>query len=67
MRLMMFVTAQAMVERLQEGKIRNAGLKSGIVTENELEEMAQAWLEWNRRDDATLGMMHGEVLIQKEE
>jgi hypothetical protein len=45
--------------------LREVGLKSGLVTENDLEEMAKAWEEWAGRDDASLAMMHGEILIQR--
>ncbi|KAE8447220.1 hypothetical protein EG329_011051 [Mollisiaceae sp. DMI_Dod_QoI] len=59
------VWAQAMVERVRGGKIRNAALAAGWVTEEDLEEMAKAWEEWEETDEASLGMMHGEILIQK--
>jgi hypothetical protein len=58
-------SAQAMVERVRGGRLREVGLKSGLVTENDLEEMAKAWEEWAERDDASLAMMHGEILIQR--
>lgn len=45
--------------------MRDAALKAGWVTENDMEEMAKAWEEWQERDEATLGMMHGEIIIQK--
>jgi hypothetical protein len=57
--------AQAMVERVRGGRLREVGLKSGLVTEHDLEEMAKAWEEWAERDDASLAMMHGEILIQR--
>ena len=45
--------------------MREGGLKSKLVTENDLEEMARAWEEWVERDDATLAMIQGEILIQR--
>ncbi|KAL9105313.1 MAG: hypothetical protein Q9227_009480 [Pyrenula ochraceoflavens] len=57
--------ALAMTERVRGGRIRKIGLESGLLTENDLDEMAKAWDEWKERDDANLGMMHGEILIQK--
>lgn len=45
--------------------MREGGLKSELVTENELEEMARAWEEWAEIDDATLAMIQGEILIQR--
>jgi hypothetical protein len=62
---MTMFSAQAMVERVRGGRLREVGLKSGLVTENDLEEMAKAWEEWAGRDDASLAMMHGEILIQR--
>lgn len=47
------------------GRMRENGLKSGLITENDLEEMAMAWEEWTEKDDASLAMMHGEILIQR--
>jgi hypothetical protein len=54
-----------MVERIRGGRIRKAGLESSLTTENDLEEMAKAWEEWEERDDASLGMIHREIIIQK--
>jgi len=65
MALTMTVLAQAMVERVQGGRMRDRGIESGLVTEIELEEMVDAWKEWVEKDEATLGMMQGEILIQK--
>lgn len=45
--------------------MREGGLKLGLATENDLEEMAVALEEWAERDDGSLAMIHGEVLIQK--
>ena len=39
-------------------------LKSGI-TEADMEEMREAWIEWRDRDDATLSMTQGEILMRK--
>lgn len=38
----------------------------GLTTEDDLEEMARDWKEWADRDDASLAMISGEILIQKE-
>lgn len=54
-----------MIESVSAGRVRNRGLDSGLVTENDLEEIGKAWEEWRDRDDSNLGMMHGEVLILK--
>jgi hypothetical protein len=58
-------SAQAMVKRVRGGRLREVGLKSGLITDNDLEEMANAWEEWAERDDASLAMIHGEILMQR--
>jgi hypothetical protein len=45
--------------------MRKIGLETGWATEDDLEEMASAWEQWCGSDDPTLGMLHGEILIQK--
>jgi hypothetical protein len=45
--------------------LREKALKFGLGTENDLEEMAKALEEWAKRDDASLAMLHGEILVQK--
>ena len=55
-----------MSERIRHGEMRKKALELGVITEDEqVEEMAKAWQEWAETDEATLGMMHGELLIQK--
>lgn len=54
-----------MIDRVSGGRVRKLGLDSGLVTENILEEIGKAWEEWRDKDDSNIGMMHGEVLIQK--
>jgi hypothetical protein len=45
--------------------LREKALNLGLTTEDDLEEMAKSWEEWAKRDDASLAMLHGEILIQK--
>ncbi|CZR66329.1 related to delta-24-sterol methyltransferase [Phialocephala subalpina] len=59
------VWAQAMAKLLRGGRIRDGALAKGLATEDELEEMAKAWREWQESGEATLGMLHGEIIIQK--
>lgn len=61
----MAISAQGLMETVRSDRIRKAGLASGLITENDLDEMAKAWEEWVESDDASLGMIHGEILIQK--
>ena len=62
---MAMFSADGIVNIIRGGRIREGGLKSELATENDLEEMARAWEEWVEKDEATLGMMQGEILIQK--
>lgn len=54
-----------MRERLIGGHTRRKSLELGISTESELDEMAQAWQDWAGTDDATFGLVNGQVLIEK--
>jgi len=60
-----FSLAQGLCDQLRGGSLRGKALKFGLGTENDFEEMAKAWEEWAKRDDASLAMLHGEVLVQK--
>lgn len=42
-------------------KAKKFGLDVGV----DFEELAKAWEEWEKIEDASLAMLHGEVLIQK--
>ncbi|EMR67608.1 putative methylase involved in ubiquinone menaquinone biosynthesis protein [Eutypa lata UCREL1] len=60
------VWATSMAERIRHGEMRKKGVEIGLITnDDQVEEMASAWQEWAQRDDASLGMMHGEIIIQK--
>jgi len=54
-----------MVDQVRSGRLRHVGISMGLASEADLEEMAIAWAEWQDRDDASIAMMHGEVIIQK--
>jgi hypothetical protein len=60
-------SGQAMVGIIRGGRIRQKVLELGLATEDDLEEMAKAWEEWQEREDAIVGMMHGELLVQKQQ
>lgn len=60
-----FSLAQGLCDQLRGGSLREKALKFGLGTENDFEEMAKAWEEWATRDDASLAMLHGGILIQK--
>jgi len=46
--------------------MRRLALKEGFLSEDDLEAMACDWATWAASEDASLGMMHGEILIQKQ-
>lgn len=54
-----------MIDRLRTGQMRDKGIELGIVTEEDIEEMIKAWERWIEADDATLGIMNGEVIWRK--
>ncbi|KAK4034484.1 S-adenosyl-L-methionine-dependent methyltransferase [Parachaetomium inaequale] len=56
---------EAMVERLRTGQMREKGIELGLTTEEGIEEMIKAWEGWIETDDATLGIMNGEVIVKK--
>jgi hypothetical protein len=60
-----FSLAQGLCDQLRGGSLREKALKFDLGTENDFEEMAKAWEKWARRDDASLAMLHGEILVQK--
>ncbi|KAJ9607410.1 hypothetical protein H2200_008483 [Cladophialophora chaetospira] len=59
------ICAQGLCDQLRGGSLRERALKFNLGTENELEEIAKTWEEWAKRDDASLAMLHGEILVQK--
>ena len=58
-------TAQGIVNQIEVGRLRQVGIDTGLTTANDLDEMAKAWEEWKLSPEATLGMIHGEILIHK--
>lgn len=55
----------ALAERIRSGGMRKKALEMGITTEEELQEMAEAWDEWIDQEDASFGCMHGEILVSR--
>ncbi|KAI1407901.1 S-adenosyl-L-methionine-dependent methyltransferase [Hypoxylon sp. FL1857] len=58
--------ARAMVKEINRGQWRDAGLRAELATEQDFDEMAEAWEEWAGRAEATLAMIQGEIIIQKQ-
>jgi hypothetical protein len=56
--------ADAMTSRARDGESRRKSLELGLATEQEMDEMADAWEQWGESEDASMGMMHGEIIIQ---
>ncbi|KAK1775999.1 hypothetical protein QBC45DRAFT_395583 [Copromyces sp. CBS 386.78] len=56
---------ESMIERLRTGHMRTKGLELGLTTEEAVEEMIEGWKEWMIREDATLGIVNGEVIVRK--
>ena len=54
-----------MIKRIESGIMPDMGLKLELTTEDDLARMATDWGEWASRDDATLSMVHTEIIIQK--
>lgn len=57
--------AKASTERIRHGEMRKKAIELGMIQDEDVEEMASAWEEWAKRDDASVGMLHGEIVIHK--
>lgn len=53
-----------MAERARSGKQREKAVQDGWYSYAEMDEMAEAWEEWIKAEDASYGSMHGEILIR---
>ena len=65
MALMDVLSSPRMCDPLRNGSLHDKALQFGLGTENKFEDMAKAWEEWAEREDASLAMLHGEILVQK--
>lgn len=63
--MLTILPGEAMIQRLQTGQMRGKGLELGITTEEDIDKMIKAWGKWIKMDEATLGIMNGEVIIHK--
>ncbi|KIY03898.1 uncharacterized protein Z520_00590 [Fonsecaea multimorphosa CBS 102226] len=59
------ICSQGLCEQLRGGGLRAKALKFGLGSEEDFAKMAKAWEEWAERDDSSLAMLHGEILVQK--
>ena len=53
-----------MSERLKTGGMRKIAIQNGLATEEDIEGMIKSWEEWQGREEASLGMMNGEIIIR---
>ena len=53
------------MDAVRGGRLREKAIKSGLYTEDDLDQMSMAWEMWMKKDDASVAMLHGEILIQK--
>lgn len=54
-----------MIQRLVDGPLRAKALELGLATKEDLDGMVKGWEEWMAAEDATLGIMNGEVIVRK--
>ncbi|KAK7185259.1 hypothetical protein DPSP01_000900 [Paraphaeosphaeria sporulosa] len=57
--------AQGLCEQLRGGGLRAKAMKFELGEDEDFEEMAKAWEEWAERDNSSLAMLQGQILIQK--
>ncbi|CAG8971193.1 hypothetical protein HYALB_00010566 [Hymenoscyphus albidus] len=53
------------INMCRNGRIREGALKSKRITEDGLDEIIKDYEEWSRREDASIAMMQGEIIIHK--
>ncbi|KAF2154297.1 S-adenosyl-L-methionine-dependent methyltransferase [Myriangium duriaei CBS 260.36] len=57
--------AEAWYGRTLKSDLAEWALKEGVATKEELQEIAEGWVEWGRNPVGWLGVMNAEVLIMK--
>ena len=57
--------AKSMGERAVNGEMQKKALAAGILKDGEAEEMRAAWDEWMKNEEATFGLVNGELLAFK--
>lgn len=55
-------TGQAMISAI--GRRRDQLLKAGLASDQDLDEMIQAWKDWAAADGSSESMMQGEIIVQ---
>lgn len=52
-------------DRILGGEMRKKALELGIASEAEMDEMGAEWQRWMDAEDATCGMIHGQIIVRK--
>ncbi|KAM0690546.1 hypothetical protein Q7P36_009313 [Cladosporium allicinum] len=52
-------------DRILSGEMRKKILELGIASEAEMDEMGAEWQRWMDTEDATCGMIHGQIIVRK--
>jgi hypothetical protein len=59
------ITGTSFRDRILSGEMRKKILELGIATEAEMDEMGAEWQRWMDTEDATCGMIHGQIIVRK--
>jgi 2-polyprenyl-3-methyl-5-hydroxy-6-metoxy-1,4-benzoquinol methylase len=52
-------------DRITEGEMRKQALRLNLATEAEMDEMGAEWQRWIDTEDATCGMINGQIIVRK--
>ena len=53
-----------MIERFKNGEIRERAPRTGLATMEEIDEMIKGLERWMTCEDASMALVHGELIIQ---
>jgi hypothetical protein len=53
-----------MIGRFREGEIRDRAIRTGLATEEGMDAMIDGLERWMGCEDASMGLMHGEIIIE---
>lgn len=56
--------AQSWNERLKDSEFRSRAVQSGAANEEEVDAIAQGWLDWAADEDAWFALMQGEIIAR---
>ncbi|KAF1966605.1 S-adenosyl-L-methionine-dependent methyltransferase [Bimuria novae-zelandiae CBS 107.79] len=58
------IWAQGLITHIKRGPMHERGIGAGW-TADDLDDMATAWEDWAAREDSSLSMLHGEIIVKK--